>query len=492
MNGLASITPDQTHALVVGIESYAGGPYLNLDGPANDAYQFVRWLQGHGVPDENIILLVSPLEKNLGQFRDLGGIDCSLKPVTQEVVEQALKKLRQKRGLLILFWSGHGIMTTDDETRRPLLANYSEDDKHNLNLNSLRVHLRASEFGYPENQFILVDTCAVEFDERSNREKLHDTEFGRKGKSGDCNQFIIFSTENRNAAENLTSERIGLFFKELMEVLRPEAHWPPDMAATFAKLKERFDKRSQTSQQPVYCEYADSKGTKSYIFEGVGDVPGYLAALEKELSRTPSWLRPRPGVEFFQDLHIQVRVSSERREPAQDRERERRRRAGGLIVEDEEWRRSAYRHPADEAQFAEKKLAQPPLPWWDPTAPDRSARRRYRWAVLLGDPGIGKTTLLHYEGWLTAREQAERLRNGTIEIKDAVLPLYVKLADLAKDVTQNRDMVETLADLVTDPRRGGLIVSPPWDSSSAESCGTGRWCCCWMPSMSCPTNYMTR
>ena len=223
MNGLASITPDQTHALVVGIESYAGGPALNLDGPANDAYQFVRWLQGHGVPDENIILLVSPLEKNLGQFRDLGGIDCSLKPVTQEVVEQALKKLRQKHGLLILFWSGHGIMTADDETRRPLLANYSEDDKHNLNLNSLRVHLRASEFGYPENQFILVDTCAVEFDERSNREKLPDTEFGRKGKSGDCNQYIIFSTENRNAAENLTSERTGLFFKELMEVLRPEA-----------------------------------------------------------------------------------------------------------------------------------------------------------------------------------------------------------------------------------------------------------------------------
>ena len=440
MNGLASITPDQTHALVVGIESYAGGSYLNLDGPANDAYQFVRWLQGHGVPDENIILLVSPLEKNLGQFRDLGGIDCSLKPVTQEVVEQALKKLRQKRGLLILFWSGHGIMTTDDETRRPLLANYSEDDKHNLNLKSLWVHLRSSEFGYPENQFILVDTCAIEFDERSRRERLPDTEFGRKGKSVNCDQFIIFATENRNAAENLTSERTGLFFKELMEVLRPQTHWPPGMATTFAKLKERFDKRSQTSQQPVYCEYADSKGTKSYIFEGVGDVPRYLAALEKELSRTP-WICPRPGVEFFQDLHIQVRVSSERREPWQDRERERRRRAGALVVEDEE-RRSAYRHPADEAQFPEKKPAEPPMPWWDPNAPARSARQRYLWVVLLGDPGIGKTTLLRYEGWLTAREQAEGLRNGSRKIEDAVLPLYVKLADLAKGVVKMADLAE--------------------------------------------------
>ena len=150
MNDATSIPPDQTYALVVGIESYAGGTDLNLDGPANDAHQFVKWLQDHGVPDENIILLVSPLEKNRGQFRDLGGIDCSLKPVTQEVVEQALTKLRQKCGLLILFWSGHGIMTTDDETRRPLLANYSEDDKHNLNLNSLRVHLRSSEFDYPK------------------------------------------------------------------------------------------------------------------------------------------------------------------------------------------------------------------------------------------------------------------------------------------------------------------------------------------------------
>ena len=245
-----------------------------------------------------------------------------------------------------------------------------------------------------------------------------------------------------------------------MEVLRPQTRWPPDMAATFAELKERFDKKAQTSQQPVSSIYISPNGMEDTISEGVGDLPGYLAAQEKELSRTP-WLCPQPGVEFFQDLHIQVRVSSERREPWQDRERERRRRAGGLIVEDEERRRSAYRHPADEAQFAEKKPAQPPLPWWDPTAPAHSARRRYPWAVLLGDPGIGKTTLLRYEGWLTAREQAEGLRNGTIEIKGAVLPLYVKLADLAKGVTQNRDMVETLADLVTDPRRGGLIVSPP-------------------------------
>src|SRR5947208_1431784 len=71
------------------------------------------------------------------------------------------------------------------------------------------------------------------------------------------------------------------------------------------------------------------------------------------LSQIP-WLRPgeRSRSDFFEDLYVQVRVSTERRDPDRDRRREDRRRSGVLGVDDdnEDARKgSAYRHQADES-----------------------------------------------------------------------------------------------------------------------------------------------
>jgi hypothetical protein len=189
--------------------------------------------------------------------------------------------------------------------------------------------------------------------------------------------------------------------------------------------------------------------------------PGYLVALARQLSAFP-WPLLRPGTEFFRDLHVQVRVSSERRDPDKDREDERRRRAGERIGPEEEGEgkkgRSAYRHPADEDRFQEEKPAEPPMPWYNPEVPERSGRKRFPWAVLLADPGMGKTTLLRYEGWLTCRQEIDALRTSTKSVAEIVLPVYLRLADLAT-VLDEPDMVEAVARLATDPRRGGVEVS---------------------------------
>jgi HEAT repeat protein len=183
------------------------------------------------------------------------------------------------------------------------------------------------------------------------------------------------------------------------------------------------------------------------VEELIGD-KGYLDALAAVLSCDP-WLGPRGDVGFFESFHIQVRVGS-RRNPERDGERERQRRAGPWIDEAGQ----AYAHPADVGRFSGAELR----PWRGDGTPGLSARERFAWAVLLGDPGMGKTTLLKYEGWLSAREQIESIRQGRLRMNDVMLPVYVRLTDLAER-TGESDPVETLAGLATDLRWGGVPVS---------------------------------
>ena len=187
------------------------------------------------------------------------------------------------------------------------------------------------------------------------------------------------------------------------------------------------------------------------------DITEHLNALEQALSQTP-WPLPCPGVEFFRDLHIQVRVSAERRKTEEDREQgwQAPRRASSLPRTNKSGAaaRIAIRrmNPGSRSRSAPSRRC----PGGTRSAPARSARQRYPWAVLLGDPGTGKTTLLRYEGWLTARDQLKALKKGGID--EVVLPLYLRLADLAKAVAEAGDMVEILASLVTNPLRGVLAM----------------------------------
>jgi len=203
---------------------------------------------------------------------------------------------------------------------------------------------------------------------------------------------------------------------------------------------------------------------------------GYLVALADELSRM-WWPCPREGLEFFRDLHIQVRVSSERRDPAKELEHERLRRTGSPIGDerddngDDRRRQRAYQHAADEARFEGQTPNQLPIAWHEEKAPGRSARTRFPWAILLGDPGIGKTTLLRYEGWLMAQEQITSLRAGKIGIADVVLPVSLRLAELPGFVKEPRrieavvrlvrgrlEITETMAELLRRTLRDGRVV----------------------------------
>ncbi len=109
---VVDLNPQQTYALVVGIEKYAAGQAWNLNGPAQDAGRFCGWLLDRQVPKENILLFSSALEES-ALNQKTNGLEFH-PPKRQNIYQTLINELPQKRGnLLFVFWGGHGIITPE-------------------------------------------------------------------------------------------------------------------------------------------------------------------------------------------------------------------------------------------------------------------------------------------------------------------------------------------------------------------------------------------
>ena len=237
------MSAERTFALVVGIETYGATGWVPLDGPARDACAFTDWLTDNGVPADNILLFISPLEKNAG-----------VKPKAQVAVRPALQReisdaiwvtLQQKQGdLLYVFWGGHGL--SDGEGSRYLFyADATIEHKRNLDFERLRRSLRSSHFAGLKKQVCIVDACADFLDRQKFAATLprDDVPFGRDGSLE--NQFVLYAASEGQSAAN--TERRGALSRQLLEIL-PKAGFPPDMRKVSEKLEAVFDELHGTSQ----------------------------------------------------------------------------------------------------------------------------------------------------------------------------------------------------------------------------------------------------
>ena len=230
--------PERTHALLVGIEQYAGG--WPLDGPSRDVADMHAWLRGHGVPDAQIHLEVAPLPDNAARVQALGA---AIGPANGESVRNALLALRAQAGdMLVLFWAGHGAIS--DGAHRLFVADATTAVKRNFAWADLRASLASSFFaGFPR-QLLIVDACA---------DRRDDFEFSTPGDAmpvgdprapGQLAQFTFFATSPGEAAKNLGTERRGLFSRELLRELQeadPAARrWPPDLEPIARRVQEAF------------------------------------------------------------------------------------------------------------------------------------------------------------------------------------------------------------------------------------------------------------
>src|SRR5262249_18260687 len=138
----------------------------------------------------------------------------------------------------------------------------------------------------------------------------------------------------------------------------------------------------------------------------------------------------------------------------------------------EEAERRAYQSRADARTFSQEE-GKSPMPW-AAAQRGKSARVKYPWAVILADPGLGKTTLLRYEGWKTAQEELERVRSGETDIRGALIPIFIRQADLAGEL-DSEQIDDVLLQFALEPGRVGRAnFSPAFGDYIREQIRAGK------------------
>jgi HEAT repeat protein len=132
---------------------------------------------------------------------------------------------------------------------------------------------------------------------------------------------------------------------------------------------------------------------------------------------------------LFDDIRQTVKVVEDRSafERWFSEERERMRAAG------QEFDRVAYTPNRARPEF--EADGHDPMPRDRPSPPkvirwDEHAGERFKRAIILGDPGFGKTWLLRYEARRLAREYAEKLYDRVIGLDDCIIPIFARLSDI--------------------------------------------------------------
>lgn len=261
--------PQETYALIVGINKYNLENLKVLTGAANDAIKFANWLLSRGVKKNNIRLFLSSSETNKEN-----AVETELEnhPATQENISETIRKwlLRENSGkILYFFWSGHGciIPSTTGEIRVLFTKDADEAAYKNINLNSLTASLKQAPF---EKQVFLVDACAdpIMFWDSHNslaQFKTNSKTFAPANSDDRPNrQFQLFATPLYKEAEEDTKQGSGFFcqalFKELNEL--PEEDLLPKNMKLFSE-KIRNALKADDKPIPVFVSDWDGNIEKS-------------------------------------------------------------------------------------------------------------------------------------------------------------------------------------------------------------------------------------
>ena len=272
------VSPQCTCALVVGVEHYGVGQAWDLDGPASDAVRFTSWLLSRGVPADQILVFLSPVEDQPPDVPMPAGV--TVVPACRDAVTSAITRtLPEWRGdLLWLFWAGHGVLTRDDHLRL-FFADARIDDKRNLDLNSLLTALRSDRYaGFPR-QIGIVDACQTYADRLQLATTLPDETLPYGQPLPSREQFVLYAASPGQVAVNLGGLKAGLFSQTVMEELTAAGGdgWPPDMDLVAAALDRRFSElraAGRAGQTPTSFRWRPWAGGERVLGETVSGPAG--------------------------------------------------------------------------------------------------------------------------------------------------------------------------------------------------------------------------
>lgn len=259
--------PETSFAVVAGVETYAAGANWYLDGPVSEACRFVTWLRKRGVPAEQILLFLSPLDENKALVQRL---EVPAQAAEQALVSKVLTDyLPQQAGdLLLFFWGGHGVIDAAGN-RRLFYADATQNNLRHLNLNNLLTSWRTDYLqGFP-HQICCIDACAnyVEYMRKafSMPEETYPIGMPTAGQE----QFILLATSPGELAQNQTAVKSGTFSAALLEQFAhtgPE--WPPEMTKITRQLQQHFTilrDGGQAQQTPAHFWYRDWSGNEGAL-----------------------------------------------------------------------------------------------------------------------------------------------------------------------------------------------------------------------------------
>jgi len=140
----------------------------------------------------------------------------------------------------------------------------------------------------------------------------------------------------------------------------------------------------------------------------------FLQDVESKFSETRLFHAKQPVVLKDQYVPIQVTLEPHKREVETLR---------GYWETEEELKR-AYALKGGEEK-AQEELKRQQVDW-------QEAKQKHQRIMVLADPGMGKSTLLRMEAGITAQQERQTLQNDQTTIVQTVLPLFLRLSELAK------------------------------------------------------------
>lgn len=267
------VRPENTIAIVVGIEKYAGVNEIN--GPAGDAVRFVKWLRRCGVPAGNIALHLSPADMNVEKCR------AALTPLgVQDWREAKYSEIRQTlidfpanrdADLLLVLWGGHGVYNPQTREQLLLCADARNEDVICVSAAELIEYLRNKRWPGRNCKYraVFIDACAEE-KHVGEAVQLPQTQAVAGQRIEDIKLCFLQSAALGQLARQQdradSRDRTGIFSNLLLEWLEGNAQLPPDINALIRHIENEFDRirdERKISQRPVYFEYGDWDGNRA-------------------------------------------------------------------------------------------------------------------------------------------------------------------------------------------------------------------------------------
>jgi len=419
------VSPEETYALVVGIEKYQAGSEWDLNGPANDAIQFVNWLLERKVNPENIHLFLSPLDTNRNLIQNT---TLNYQAANQEnIINAIIYKLLGEDvtgELLYVFWGGHGIITKSQETTRRLL--FSDTDgtnNHNLDFNSLLEALKNSSCnsGFAR-QVYFIDACANSSGKDHFGIIKAETAGKRFASNSDAQnneQFVLFASGEYEVATNENQFGGGSFSQAVMAELN-KLH-----SSLLLPEMEQLTKQVQTKlladgkAKPVSWLREWGGSTKEITFPqrrkiDWREVCGEQLKQRQNLTTNPLTSNQEVALQV-KDVYVPLGLV-ERKKQSQRQSQSDFSPARGSELYTETEITKTFEH----GEFLKKVLKESNTP--------KSKGKRI---AIIGEPGAGKTTLLQQIAhWISD------------EIEQSVV-IWVSLADLQKPYLVEQYLFET-------------------------------------------------